>query len=423
MHNIPEDHAHYLYDLVSNAHELPEDDYNHHQWIRPLELPTSSVAAETFEQSIVLNSFLQETEGNRNSADVEKQKKHWNIILLNLTFVMYQRNWLLVPMDVKFYSQDNYWTRRLGLSYRPMKTIVDYLKDNNFVEYRESKAYKDNPVTARISPLPTLTWMLWEYFLKITQPIEPPYLIANTPDDGWEEIRNLPKNHNEVKELTEINEFLKGQQWACKGPVQLKYKNDAFKGGRLCTPFQNLPDRKLRLRINTLINDKPIGEVDFDANHLRLNLAFNGGVGAGDTPYEDIADSAGLFGSRSDIRAKAKNFITFAMGSSSKGETRSLCRLNGINDVNFDALVAAAEKLYPRLELFNGWGIYAQNYEGQILKQVMLEGIKKDIVCLPVHDAVAVQQEHLKWVEETMLECWDRQMETSGLARVKVDLP
>ena len=96
------------------------------------------------------------------------------------------------------------------------------------------------------------------------------------------------------------------------------------------------------------------------------------------------------------VLAAPKNFITFAMGSSSKGETRSLCRLNGINDVKFDALVAAAEKLYPRLELFNGWGIYAQNYEGQILKQVMLEGIKQDIVCLAVHDAVAVRQEHLK---------------------------
>ena len=423
MHNTPEYHAHYLYDLVSNAHEEPTDDYDHHQWIRPLELPTGSEAAATFNESIVVKSFLQETKGNRNSADVEKQRQHWEIILLNLVFVMYQRNWLLVPMDSKFYSQDNYWTRRLGLSYRPMKTIVDYLRDSNFVEYREGKAYKDNPVTARISPLPTLTWMLWEYFLKIEQPIEPPYLIVNTPDDGWEEIQNLPKDHNEVRELTEINEFLKGQQWACKGPVQLKYKNNAFQGGRLYTPFQNLPDRKIRLRINTLINDQPIGEVDFNANHLRLNLAFNGGTHAGDTPYEDIANEAGLVGIDTEIRSKVKSFITFAMGSSGEGETRSLCRFSGISDTKFEALVSAAKKLYPKLELFTGWGIYAQNLEGQILKQVMLEGIKKNIVCLPVHDAVAVQQEHLKWAEEAMLECWDRQMQTRGLARVKVDLP
>ena len=423
MHNTPEDHAQYLYDLVSNAHEEPTDDYDHHQWIRPLELPTGSVAAATFNQSVVEKSFLQETRGNRNSADVEKQKKHWNIILLNLVFVMYQRNWLLVPMDSKFYSQDNYWTRRLGLSYRPMRTIVDYLKDNKFVDYREGKAYKDNPVTARISPLPTLTWMLWEYFLKIEQPIEPPYLIANTPDEGWEAIQHLPEDHYETQELIQINEFLKEQQWACKGPVQLKYKNNILQGGRLYTPFQSLPDRKIRLRINTLINNQPIGEVDFSANHLRLNLAVNAGVHAGETPYEDIADEAGLVGIDKDIRQKVKSFITFAMGSSDKEETRSLCRFNKIDNTQFDTLVAACHKLYPKLELFSGWGIYAQNFEGQILKQVMLEGIKKDIVCLPVHDAVAVQQEHLKWAEETMLECWDRQMETRGLARVKVDLP
>ena len=107
MHNTPEDHAHYLYDLISDAHGAPTDDYNHHEWIRPLDL---SAAGATFDQSIVENSFLRHTKGNRNPADVEKQKKHWKIILLNLTYVMYQRNWLLVPMDSKFYSQDN-WRR------------------------------------------------------------------------------------------------------------------------------------------------------------------------------------------------------------------------------------------------------------------------------------------------------------------------
>ena len=354
MHNTPDDHAHYLYDLVSNAHEIPTDDYDHHQWIRPLELPTGSEAAATFKASVVEKSFLQNTKGNRNPADVEKQSKHWEIILLNLVFVMYQRNWLLVPMDSRFYSQDNYWTRRLGLSYRPMKTIVDYLKDNKFVEYREGKAYKDNPVTARISPLPTLTWMLWEYFLKIEQPIEPPYLLANTPDEGWEAIQHLPDDHYETQELIQINEFLKEQRWACKGPVQMKYQNNILQGGRLYTPFQSLPDRKIRLRINTLINNQPIGEVDFSANHLRLNLAVNGGVHAGETPYEDIADEAGLVGIEKDIRQKVKSFITFAMGSSDKEETRSLCRFNKIDNTQFDALVAACHKLYPKLELFSG---------------------------------------------------------------------
>ena len=354
------------------------DDYDHHEWIRPLELPTGSVAAETFEHTIVERSFPQKTKGNRNSADVEKQKRHWNIILLNLTFVMYQRNWLLVPMDSKFYSQDNYWTRRLGLSYRPMKTIVDYLKDNNFVEYREGKAYKDKPVTARISPLPTLTWLLWEYFLKIEQPIEPPYLIANTPDDGWEAIQHLPDDHYEVQELVQINEFLKDQQWACKGPVQLKYKNNILQGGRLYTPFQGLPDRNIRLRINTRINNKPIGEVEFSANHLRLNLAYDEGVDAGAAPYEDIGEAAGGL-----TRVKVKEFITVAMGADDAGKAASRCALAGINGQDFQRLTDATKRVFPDLDLFTGWGIHGQNYEGQILKRVMLEGIKKTSPAYP----------------------------------------
>lgn len=107
------------------------------------------------------------------------------------------------------------------------------------------------------------------------------------------------------------------------------------------------------------------------------------------------------------------------MGADHAGKAASRCALAGINGQDFQRLTEAAHRVFPDLDLFTGWGIHGQNYEGQILKQVMLEGIKRDIVCLPVHDAVAVQQEHLKWVEETMLECWDRGLGTSGLARVK----
>lgn len=423
MHNTPSDHAHNLYDLISESYEVPPDDYDHHQWIRPLELPTGSEAAATFQQSVVENSFLCHTKGKRKPTDIARLGRHWEIILLNLVYVMYQRSWLLVPMDSKFYSQDNYWTKRLGISYRPMKVVIDFLKDGDFVEYKEGKAYSNQPASTRITPRPSLMWFLWRYFLDIEQPIEPPYLIMNTPDDGWESIQHLPNDHYEVQELTQINEFLKHQKWACKAPVQLKYKNSAFQGGRLYTPFQSLPDRRIRLRINTLINDAPIGEVDFSANHLRLNLAQNGGGFAGDTPYEDIAQSAGLKEADSQAREKVKKFITFAMGSSDEKAARSLCHFNGIDNTQFEALVTSTQKLYPKLTLFAGWGIYAQNYEGQILKEVMLEGVRNDIVCVPVHDAVAVQQEHLQWAEETMLECWNRQMETTGAARVKIDTP
>jgi hypothetical protein len=119
-----------------------------------------------------------------------------------------------------------------------------------------------------------------------------------------------------------------------------------------------------------------------------------------------------------------KAFMTVAMGASSElSAINALCQQHGFTTKALKALTAATRKVFPRLELFTGWGLYAQNYEGQILKDVMLEGIKEGIVCLPVHDAVAVQQEHIEWAKAQMLASWDKITETKGLARVKVDLP
>jgi hypothetical protein len=56
------------------------------------------------------------------------------------------------------------------------------------------------------------------------------------------------------------------------------------------------------------------------------------------------------------------------------------------------AIEAATVKRFPMLKLHKGWGINAQNLEGAMLRVVMLKGVEKDIVVLPVHDAVAVQQ-------------------------------
>ena len=53
----------------------------------------------------------------------------------------------------------------------------------------------------------------------------------------------------------------------------------------------------------------------------------------------------------------------------------------------------------------------------------MLEGVKHGIVCLPVHDAVAVPLDHIGWACEEMRYQWDKHMDVSGLARVTTDIP
>jgi len=74
----------------------------------------------------------------------------------------------------------------------------------------------------------------------------------------------------------------------------------------------SLPGRRIRLRIRSLTDEQPICEVDYNANHLRLNLALLHNQHAGETPYEDICDIAGFEHSR---RTQVKAFVTRALGS------------------------------------------------------------------------------------------------------------
>ena len=220
--------------------------------------------------------------------------------------------------------------------------------------------------------------------------------------------------------MTKINEFLKGHQWACKAPVRLVYKHDPFTSGRLITPYQGLPDRRIRLRINTLIDGQPICEVDFSANHLRLNLAVIAGEDAGETPYEDIGELAGI-----EDRQRIKRLHHHSHGCRLSEKVRQeLAVSEGITHKQFDVIEAAALKRYPKLNLYTGFGVNAQSLEGQILKQVMLEGVEQGIVALPVHDAVAVTQDNADWAKEAMLRAWFEHANSGGSvarSRVKVD--
>lgn len=246
-------------------------------------------------------------------------------------------------------------------------------------------------------------------------------MLLNEGEDGWREIvAQLPKGHPDKADLTKINEFLKDHAWACKGRVVLKYKHSVFQSGRLYTDHQQLPDRRFRIRINARIDGESVCEVDFNANHLRLALAVLHGEDAGDSPYEDIM---GLAGQRS--RDLVKSFITKAMGAYSREAAHNSWNRDALGTSNFREIEAATMTRFPMLKLYDGWGIHAQNLEGAILRDVMLQGVDTDIVVLPVHDAVAVQQNHEQWAVDTMLEAWSRAAASAGSARarIKIDRP
>ena len=394
---------------------IPEDDYQQHIFLSPLQLHNHSKLHTKL--SLLIDKYVQETRGQRGAKQLEVFRYHWQWVLLGLSRSLITNSWLLVSLDRNAYSSD-IWLQRYDIKYSSVKPIVDFLESQGLLKVLKGKKYKGQPSRTRLFPSETLSSQIWEYVLDQEQPIEGPYLTLNEHDEGWQEtLFKLDEDHPDLADMIAINEFLRPHRWACKAPVRLIYKHTPFQGGRLITPFQSLPDRRARIRINTLIDGQPICEVDYNANHLRLNLAFNAKEYAGETPYEDICIESGVAS-----RDMVKKFITLAMGASDEKSGKSRLRLDGFSSDVIERIHKGALKRYPKLELFNGWGIFAQNYEGQILKDVLLEGIKEDIVCLPVHDAVAVQQQHQNWAKDVMLETWQEHLD-GVRTRVKVDLP
>jgi hypothetical protein len=402
-----------LYSLLSGQ-PLPPDDDKHHFFLKPKQLSPNSARYSQFGD--LLSFCISGTKGKRGPKQLASLEYHFQCVLLTLSWAIYSRQWVLVALDSHAYLKDP-WLRAYGFNHAHTKAVVDYLEDMELITKKIGKLYSSKPTRTRIFPTAKLQLALRNYFLESEQPIEPPYVTINKPIGGYGEV--IAEDHPDLADMTKINEFLKGHQWACKAPVRLVYKHDPFTSGRLITPYQGLPDRRIRLRINTLIDGHPICEVDFSANHLRLNLAVIAGEDAGDTPYEDIGELAGI-----EDRQRIKNYITIAMGSSSREDATGACFGEGITHKQFDVIEAAVLKRYPKLSLYTGFGVNAQSLEGQILKQVMLEGVEQGIVALPVHDAVAVTQDNADWAKEAMLRAWFEHANTGGgvaRSRVKVD--
>jgi hypothetical protein len=400
----------------------PADIRGNHSFLRPLKLQ-----APVDGYTDLLEYHYSQTVGGRNKTAAAELKRHWAYFLLCFSGCVMTHHWLLVTLKTNEYSSNKY-LKKYGLRYAPTKHIVEYLKGSGLVTSKKGGKYESNPMKTRLYPVPSFARQLLDFYLHTLEDFDGDYLQFEpdakrdpVDDNNWAKaVSRLPKNHPDKADMRRINEFLEGQQWSCKGPVRLKYKLTVFHGGRLYTRYQQLPDKRHKIRINTLINDEPICEVDFSANHLRLAMAVLHDEDAGDNPYEDIMAIAGI-----DDRDLVKSFITTALGAASKRAAQSSWNKKALGSENFVALEQAVRQRYSKLILFDDWGIHAQNLEGAILRDVMLQGVDKGIVVLPVHDAVAVQQKHEQWAVDTMLEAWSRAAASGSAARarVKVDRP
>jgi hypothetical protein len=171
--------------------------------------------------------------------------------------------------------------------------------------------------------------------------------------------------------------------------------------GRIYCDFQNLARRNVPIRQHSLIDGERAVEVDIVASHPRIAVQEFHDEKLPTTFYQDVAEELSI------DRLKIKEFFRVALSSDSRSKARKKFIYNtGYDLADYDSIEKWSLNRYPKLPFYKQWSQLAMNYEGEIIKEVMLRGVDSDIPVLPIHDAVAVRQSDKEWAIRTLKDVW-----------------
>ena len=363
-----------------------------------------SVKAESFQE--LVEEVGKDIASPKQGKYAENHREHLANILLNLSRSIVTRRWTIFFGDSKAYSKGGLMHSAGFTSRSRTSKILEALVASDAITRVDGAKYQDNPHGNLYYPNRELREKLFRYGLESTSEhsFDKVLVRINKPSRGWGNVDLTTVD--DYHKMAEINEYAKAQTWACKEAITRIFKYDPFTSGRLHTEFQNLPARFQKIRQNTLINGEPIREVDFNANHLRLFLAFNklDVYGDGTDAYREIANLA-----RVD-RQTVKSFFTAALNCETYERARSGAR---IPDKFGRDIMEAFERLYPKAQIFNGerpFGLVGFQLEGEILQIAMRQLRLLDVFALPIHDAIAVNEKNYELAKSAMEDAWHHVM-------------
>ena len=364
-------------------------------------------------------------------------KTAYRLIMANLVACVFQRKELSVSGTAKSYLRKEYLGKRF-LTKRAVNKVLTALEDNNLIVKT-----KGNPLSKEVNKyLPTkqleklclpLIYSVVESYderrLIVVNPkkeSETERYYANTFNIEDEQTLILPESHPDIAKLRRINEALQKATFAFKSPITRVYSNnDVIQGGRLYCAFQRLPDRRARIRINTLLNGLPCVEVDLSCNHPAMLMALNGLQIPRDW-YSYVAKKANC------SRNKVKFLVTRMIGAEDRSiDLRpSTAKKNGIPITDIPSICDREQIEYVIADEFpelnkslckGGIGVFLQNLEGEILLNAMEDLINQGILSLPVHDSLCVQYIFEKEAIHAIEKSWMNILDVGFKPWIKVD--
>lgn len=231
----------------------------------------------------------------------------------------------------------------------------------------------------------------------------------------------------DLKQLQKINNALKDATYALKAPVQRIYsRSHVMMGGRLYTRLANLPDRKARIRINTLFNGNNVAEVDLKANHSSMLYALKGKQLPRNF-YGLIAKESG------QTRDKVKWLVMKMIGA----PDRAITLAADIDDEDYfkskfvmnkteqELIETAIQRLFPDLyeDFYKDMGVVLQGMEGDIMLDAMCDLIDQNVLSLPIHDALYVEVQNIELAENALKQSWMKNLDVNFEPFVDVDMP
>ncbi len=384
-------------------------------------------------------------------------KTAYRLFLANFVACVFTKEGLSLPGGKKSYSSDSYF-HKFFLTHKASQQVLKAMlqselitKDKGNPLKKEVNAYYP---TRKLEELviPLIYSIveeinLKESFIKFNKPkakkgvvnkhkeitvvigeehkTEVHYVSLFSPAD---ETFYLTKEHPDVFRLNKVNAALDKASFPLKGPIRRVYSNhDFMQGGRLYCHFQNLPERRARIRINTMINGEPIAQVDLSCNHAAMLFALEGKSIPEDF-YSEITRATFV------PRNKVKFLVTRLIG----------CKKRGAIDLRLDELIKDGfepedipthnerriveefiKNTYPTLSqgFKKGNGVILQSAEGEILLIAMCKLIDKGIITLPIHDALAVPISKVNIAKEVLEESWMDFFDVDFRPHTKIDYP
>ena len=387
---------------TSNANELVkllmEAEKPHHRATLPLLNYSTRSLGNAFSalEDELMPSVITAKRGDAH----DNHRRLLRLILLNLVGVGFSHEHL----NIQTKPEPGSWIHnKYGLDQRRTKNLVDALLEHELM-FKSLWGNRFAKITNAYRPTANLLLPYAEFLYQDHGTFEDYEPIKLSGEDYPGVLEWLPDLERNREILRAYNAMMASHSWARKGVTYRSFNETPFSAGRVHTPFQTIVNRRVPIRMKTLLDGQPIAEPDFTANHLTLlSIIFDRPLP--DSPYDRVADDTGI---PKDV---VKTVLVRLMGAQNEqGYNQAKYTLERSKDkvtrTKVNAIRNSFYRCIPFLRdydlLCTGWGGRLQFIEGETALAMFEWATETNIPILNVHDSFACKKEDEERVSVTM---------------------